>query len=35
MTSHLRHRDPGSVDRMAKEDDMTLDNGPITWQVTP
>jgi hypothetical protein len=35
MTAHLRHRDPGSVDRMAKEDDMTLDNGQIIRQVTP
>ena len=35
MTSHLRHRDPGSVDRMAKEDDMTLDCGQIIRQVTP
>jgi hypothetical protein len=35
MTSHLRHCNAGSVDRVAKEDDMTLDNEQVIRQVTP
>ena len=34
-TSHLLHSNPGSVDRMAKENDMTLDNEQIASFVGP
>jgi len=34
-TSHLPCSNPGSVDHMVKEDDMTLDNEQIIGRVTP